>query len=104
MSFAYSSPVGGMLVGVNDLLLTILLIIIIIEGLSLLQSIPPTTADKQINNIDYYYYCRKHLDEAVQAIKPLATNSSMPHTSPLLLIVACHAQARMAFLRVTRVV
>ena len=39
MSFACSSPAGGMLFGV--------IIIIIIEGLSLLQSIPPTTADKQ---------------------------------------------------------
>ena len=39
MSFACSSPAGGMLFGV--------IIIIIIEGLSLLQSIPPTTANKQ---------------------------------------------------------
>ena len=38
MSFACSSPAGGMLFGV---------ITIIIEGLSLLQSIPPTTANKQ---------------------------------------------------------
>ena len=40
---SFLSPVGVMLFGVSGLII----IIIIIEGLSLLQSIPPNTADKQ---------------------------------------------------------